>query len=298
MPNPALYDPLDDGKQPIGRDGVIRDQYDRPMLIPANGGDRIPYTSASTLADALSDTYGLDRWDRRMIARGIGMSEELAALAAAEPYNTGLGDPDKDAMKESGRRLDEIIDRARDVAKAHQKRDWGTAFHGFTEPENAPYVKVPERMQPDVDSFFAELAKYRIEIGPTEIFVANDALQSAGTFDHLVRVPGVKGWVVLDKKTGVYHPEACRIQMAAYAGGVVYDKETDRRLSFMEAFGDDVNQEFAITAHTAAMSGKTVLWEEPLDIGRRAAAAAIWVRQYRRDHGRIKGRTPFQRRIP
>jgi hypothetical protein len=281
------YDPLDDGPG-IGRDGIPRDRWDRPLLIPVGGGDRQPYTSISTLSDALTDSYGLDRWDRRMIVRGIGLSEDLAALAAAEPYNTGLGESDKGAMKESGRRLDEIIERARDVAKAHQKRDYGTAFHGFTEPDNRDQTVVPIRMQPDVESFWAELERRGIEIVATEIFVVNESLRSAGTFDHLVRVPGITDLVVLDKKTGVYHPENCRIQLAAYAGSQVYDKETDERIPFEAAYGP-VDQEIGITAHTVAIGGTTVCYEEPLEIGRRAAAAALWVREYRKVNGRKGG---------
>jgi hypothetical protein len=287
------FDPLDDGPG-IGRDGIPRDRWDRPLLIPVDGGDRKPYTSISTLSEALGDTFGLDIWDRRMIARGIGLSEDLAALAGAEPYNTGLGEPDKGAMKESGRRLDEIIERARDVAKAHQKRDHGTAFHGLTEPDNREHTVVPERMRPDVDSFWAELERLGIEIVATELFIVNEGLQSAGTFDHFVRVPGIDGLVVLDKKTGVYHPEKCRIQLACYAGGELYDKETDERIPFESAFGP-VNQEIGITAHTAALSGKTVLYEEDLVLGRRAAAAAIWVRDYRKTSGR-KHAKPFEDR--
>jgi hypothetical protein len=296
MTQPALnYDPLDDGPG-IGRDGIPRDRYDRPLLVPVGGGERQPYTSVSTLSDALTDTRGLDIWDRRMIARGIGLSEELAALAAAEPYHTGLGERDVKAMKESGRRLDELIDRARDVAKAHQKRDYGTAFHGLTEPGNRDHVVVPLRMKPDVDSFWARLDEHGMEIVATECFVVNETLGAAGTFDHLVRVPGIEGLVIMDKKTGVYHPENCRIQMAAYAGGELYDKETDERIPFAEAFGP-VNQEIGITAHTAAMSGVTDFYEEPLEVGRKAAAAALWVREYRRAHGRAKGTKRFERRI-
>lgn len=285
----VIFDPLAD-ETPIDRDGVIRDQYGRPMLIPPGGGPRQWYTSVSTLADTLGDTFGLDRWDRRMIARGMGLDEELAALAASEPYNTGLGEPDKKEMKESGRRLDEIVERARDVAKAHQKRDWGTAFHGFTEPEHSEYIKVPERMQPAVTSFWERCKDYQVEIVATELFIVNEEFRCAGTLDHLVRIPGYEGLLIFDKKSGVYHPEKCRIQLALYAGGVVYDKETDERFPFMSLFGDPVNQEIGVTSHTPAVVGEghTEFYEEPLGVGRRAAAAAIWVREYLKENNRAR----------
>lgn len=195
----AIYDPLAD-EDPIERDGVRRDQYGRPLLIPPGGGPRQWYTSVSTLSDTLGDTFGLDRWDRRMIARGIGLSEELAARAACEPYNTGLGEPDKKEMKESGRRLDEIIEEARIIAKAHQKRDWGTAFHGATEPDNEPFVNPPKRMMPAVISFRERCKEYRVEIVATELFIVNEQFRAAGTLDHLVRIPGYEGLLIFDKK--------------------------------------------------------------------------------------------------
>lgn len=298
MTTAPVFDPLADDQPPIDRDGIQRDRYGRPMLVPIGGGPRQWYTSVTTLSDALGDTRGLDIWDRRMIARGMGLDENLAALAACEPYHTGLGESDKGAMRESGRRLDEIIDRARDVAKAHQKRDWGTAFHGFTEPENRPYVQVPERMRPAVESFWDQIDRRGIEIVATEIFVVNEEFRCGGTFDHLVRVPGIEGLVVMDKKSGIYHPEKCRIQLALYAGGQVYDKETDERIPFLTAFGDPVNQEIGITAHTPAVldEGNTEFYEEPLGIGRRAAAAAVWVREYLRSNGRNKGQVLVDRR--
>lgn len=296
LPHPPRdYDPLDDGVAP-GRDGIPRDRWDRPLLVPIGGGPRQPYTAMSTLAAALQDEYGLNIWDRRMIARGIGLSQELAALCAAETYHTGFGERDVGKNKESGRRLDEYVERGRDVARAHQKRDYGTAFHGFTEPENKDYVIVPDYMQDDVESFWKALKDENIEIVATEIFVVNETLKAAGTFDHFVRIPGVEGLVCLDKKTGVYHPEACRIQMAGYAGGEVYDKETDARYSFASFFGEPVNQDFAITAHTRGGSGITILYEEPLEVGRRAALAAKWVREYRKENGTTKGGKVFEAR--
>jgi hypothetical protein len=83
-------------------------------------------------------------------------------------------------------------------------------------------------------------------------------------------------------------PENCRIQLAAYAGSQVYDKETDERIPFEAAYGP-VDQEIGITAHTVAIGGTTVCYEEPLEIGRRAAAAALWVREYRKVNGRKGG---------
>jgi len=149
-------DPLDD-EVDVGRGGVPRDRWERALLYTRESpAVRVPYTSASTLADTLSDDYGLNVWDRRMIAKGVGMSRELSAMAGSSTYSTQLGERDVDKNRAAGQLLDEIVERARDLAKAHQKRDWGTAVHAYTE-ERDPLGEPPEDMLPDIESFWEAL---------------------------------------------------------------------------------------------------------------------------------------------
>lgn len=281
-----VYDPLGDEREPLDRSGVPRDRWQRPKLYTRNGEGPLPYTSASTLADTLQNDYGLNIWDRRMIAKGVGMDRELAARAGSSRYSTGFGKPDNGKNREYGRELDEVVERARDRAKAHERRDWGSAFHAYSEDRD-PLGDPPEEMLGDLASFWEAIDLAGYEIVDTEVFVANDDLMAAGTFDHLVRVPGRDELVVLDKKTGVYHPETVPIQLCVYAGGEPYwvdDDGVHQRRTFLEQYGESVDVTFGITAHTEAESGRTTLYPEDLVGGLVAAEHAIWVRGWHKQH--------------
>jgi hypothetical protein len=275
-------DPLAGELPPLDRSGVPRDQWKRPLLYTRDGEGPFPYTSASTLGDTLQDDYGLNIWTRRMWIKGVGMDRELAAMAGASQYSTGFGAPDKGANREYGRELDQIGERGMDRAKAHQKRDWGSAVHGFT-VDRDPLGDPPEEMEGDISAFWEALDNAGITIVDTEVFVANDGLMAAGSGDHLVEVPGRDKLVVLDKKTGVYHPESVPIQLAVYAGGDPYyvdDEHVHHRQTFLEKYGREVDTEYGLTAHLPAMEGKCFLYPENLVDGRDAAGHAIWVRAW------------------
>src|SRR5688500_8931273 len=97
----ALTDPDVLMGEDVGRGGVPRDGYDRALLVPRGLTTRTPYTSASALADYISNPYALHRWEKRYLARGLGMREDLAALAGAETYNTGFAEEDQKENRES-----------------------------------------------------------------------------------------------------------------------------------------------------------------------------------------------------
>lgn len=268
---------------PIGRGGVPRDRHDRALLKPRGIDARVPYTAASTLSSYIANHRGIHIWEKRLLARGLGLREDLAALAAVEEYTTGFSMPDIGPNKASGRRLDEIVQRALDAARVHERADYGTAFHRATEkPPNPHPIMAPKRMRNDIESFWHAVRGFRFVA--TEIFIANDTYMSAGTPDHLVWHPR---WpdtlIVLDKKTGQLQLKEAAVQLAVYGGGELYDPETDQRTSFVEQYGLPVNQEVAFWCWTPAGSGRTELIPIDLVEGHAAARAAVWVRDWQRD---------------
>lgn len=290
---PPKLDPLGDAVE-LDRGGVPRDQWKRAMLYRRGSDVLEPYTSASTLADALLDDFGLRLWEKRMGAKGIGMSRELAAMAGSSKYSTGFGEPDKGSNREYGRLLDEVWERALDNGKAHERRDWGSAFHAFSE-ERDPLGEPPSEMELDLESFWEEMDRHRITIIEQEVFVACDELTSAGTFDILASAPWRPMPFVIDKKTGrVSHPERDMVQLVPYSHGDPYYVDDDgihRRETFVEKYGFEVDTTFGITAQTSAQSGKTELIPHDLVEGMAAAKLAIQVREHRRKNKRTK-RTP------
>jgi hypothetical protein len=255
----------------------------KPMLIPRGlegTGTRVAYDRASGLADNISESDYIHRWEMRYLAIGMGRNPDLAGLAAVEKYNTGLLHPAYGAEKTaSGKRLDGYIERALDRVGIHEKADYGTTVHGFTEP-GAPAVppwKGPwEQVGPAVKSFAEWNWAYGVRILDTELFTANDATMTAGTFDHAVEVPGhplLTGYVISDKKTGQYDPFHWAVQIASYAYGEPYLPDDTR-----PGWRAEVNLKWGLVWQIKG--DETVGHILDLEAGWEAAQHAAWVRDY------------------
>jgi hypothetical protein len=233
-------------------DETPRDRYGRPKLIslrddvPKDKEGRTAYTRASTLASYIENDTHITRWKMRYLARGIAWNPDLSAMAGMETYNTRIGMPDKDPENSaSGKRLDKIIDQALDRMFISEKADYGTVIHAATEPDYEGFIQ--DRMKADVDSFNAKLLECGIKIVGTELFTANDVTMSAGTFDHLMWVPGY-GFVVTDKKTSakVDGPHFA-IQVSSYSYAELYDIKTDTRTPLESLTGgEEVNRKVGL----------------------------------------------------
>ena len=252
-----------------------RDRWKRPLIVPAGGGERIPYTRASTMANYVADHSGLHTWEKRLLAVGMGLREDLAARAAALPRlhaercdKKSLTRKQINEDRATNALVDELIEAAFETAGKNYKANHGSAIHSLTEP-HANLDAVPVRMQADVDSWITKLERDNLDVLATEVFVVNDALQAAGTFDHLVRHP-TYGIVVLDKKTGQVDGKglAFAIQLATYAGAMVYDVITDERAPLESLTGGEkVNREVGIIAHIPLGAGRTDLYQIDLTQG-------------------------------
>lgn len=271
---------------------VIRGPGGSPMLVPKGlegKGIRAPYTRASYLADFVEDKAHIHKWEMRYLAKAMGQNEDLAALAACEVYSTGVSDAVYGREKtQSGRNLDSIIERAFDRVRLHEKADRGTAVHGFTEPRwwtQEPHEAVPERLRGPVGAFWEINRRECIELAGTEQFTANDITMSAGTFDHLVKIPGhplfQNKYIVADKKTGSFDPFSWVIQISSYANGEPYDTSTDSRPDWPGEICKDYGLVWQIDCDPdAADSGRVKLWVIDLAVGWELAQLAAKVRDH------------------
>ena len=50
---------------------IPRDRWGRPLIVPENGGDRIPYRRCTTFVGCLDDQTGLSKWLNRRVAFGV-----------------------------------------------------------------------------------------------------------------------------------------------------------------------------------------------------------------------------------
>lgn len=158
--------------------GIKRDRWERPLIIPKGGGKATAYTRASTLGKAIDDTYNLNRWIVRAVVLGMSRRPELVARAAAVATNEGA---DRAV-------LDGIGDEAKTAGGGDRGANIGTALHKLSERrdagENLSYL--PSDLMSAMD-FYGQWMEL-FEVLATETFVACDQLQTAGTFDRVVRL--------------------------------------------------------------------------------------------------------------
>lgn len=260
---------------------IPRDRWGRPLIKQPDGTTE-PYSRCSSLASTIENKKGLGIWDVRNIVRGVGLREDLAAMAAGLPSITG--DKRKDEL--TNKTLDEIADVARDVAGEHAGRNWGSAVHSFTEPGMQEFPYVPERMQEDVRSYWQCIEDYRVRLCASEVFVVNDELKVAGTFDDLYYTYAY-GLTVADKKTGRKNMHSVVIQMAVYANSMVYVPATGERRPLQslvppELRNRPINLDTALYVHIPKGEGRTDFLTANIRLGYEAAKVAAAARDYQR----------------
>jgi len=202
---------------------IERNRWGWPMIPPPDGGKPVPYIRVSKLAKELGDTYNLDQWRKRQVVLGMAKRDDLVTLA-------------RSAKPEDKQRLNDIAKAAMDAAESDRAANIGTALHTFTEQvdDGVDIDTMPEQYRPDMIAYRDALAAAGIEIVAKELFVVNDHVQAAGTFDRLLRftrgaLAGVTA--VGDVKTGGHdpdYPHAVTQQIATYAHGHLYDPEKGR----------------------------------------------------------------------
>lgn len=285
-PPVPLYDPLDAAPHP--EEGLRRGRMGRPKLKPRGINTRVEYTRASALAGYITSGQGLEKWTRRLIARGAGIRPDLARMAAAEDYDQTPG-TEKDAIyKEAGQNLDRYIDEMIEAAGGHAKANWGTAVHSLVRPGARGVIAEEDvELQRAVEGFHHALRA--ITRLASEVFVANDELLAAGTFDGMVDVPG-HGRMVADWKTGEMNIIEHIVQLAVYSPADLYDVDSDDdpvqdswRTPLVDTFGHRTDVGLivrpAYLLANAPIDKRVKLYLIDLEEGRRLARVAAYIRQ-------------------
>lgn len=218
------------------------DDYDPNEVQRAPGGEPLikqpdgstkKYTRASSLGDYLTDQAFLEQWHMRNLAVALGRRPDLADQCAIEPYTTGFDEPEQKIKSASARNLDGLIARALDAFKISERADRGTVVHAVTETGYDGYV--PVSVIGESAAFQEFIAVNEIIRLGSEIFVVNDDLRVAGTFDHLWYVPAMESVVIGDTKNGRNQNNlGFSIQFANYANSMVYSPATGARTSLEE----------------------------------------------------------------
>jgi hypothetical protein len=212
---------------------VPRDQWDRPLILPASGHKTpcvphtgkgggckcmIGYTRVSTMAETLSDSFGLNRWQKGNLVRGLVRRPDLLNEARL------VTDP---AHKS---KLYAVCDQAENAGDNDVASRNGTFMHRLTaridNGEDLP-DHLPENIQAMLDAYVAEMARHHFEASDTETFVVQDKVKVAGSFDKRA------SQYVADVKTGQnldYMALKTTMQVAMYAASDAYDIGTHERL--------------------------------------------------------------------
>lgn len=268
---------------------AIERKNGKPLIIQPDGS-RYAYTRASSLGDYLTDNAFLEAWHMRNLAVGLGRRRDLADMAAVEPYTTGFAEPDAPTKKASAARLDIIIDKVLESVKINERADRGTVVHAVTEMDYDGYI--PISVITEYAAFQEAMAINDIMRLESEMFVVNDELKVAGTFDHLFWIQEF-GLIIGDTKNGRNQNNlgfAC--QFANYSRSSWYNPTTGERVPLVEYIAakhgiveDQVNQDFALLLSIKAAFdggiGEVKISEVDINWGYEACKLAAQVRDFR-----------------
>jgi hypothetical protein len=266
-----------------------RDRWGRYLLPDPVTGEERAWTRATTLANTLSDPWGLVDWKLRMAVKGVATRDDLRALAAALPLDTGK------------KQLNEVAQDAIEYAGGSSGRNMGTALHEWTaqwDRDEAP--EVPPPWDRDLMAYDAALGRHGIKVWPdaVEQIVCLPDLGVAGTLDRIVHWPP-EGYIA-DVKTGAdlsYSWLEIAVQLALYANAPWIWNE---RAEEWEAKGA-VNTTQGLVMHLPVGQARCDLFWVDLEIGWEAVTLAVDVREWRKrkDISRpfgvdLLGRSPVQ----
>lgn len=260
---------------------VPRDQWDRPLILV--DGVLVPYTRVSTAAGRLKTTVGLEIWKRRHLALALAKFPDLTMMLAGLTYEA-----DK-------KEIDRIVNMACERSEAMVvARHHGTAVHTFTDYEVGHEIRefVPEVIRPDIAAYDRAIKENGLVLQHKELFVVNDTLCVAGTFDGLYLDLATQKLVLGDKKTAaiIWGPRGGRKggvsgayvagQLGSYHGGRLYDPATGDRFDLPA----NLDQKSVMCLHIPRSDGKAEVGRISIEDARHfAALAAMNIDADRRD---------------
>ena len=255
---------------------IARDRWGRPLIIPVDGGKPVGYTRVSTLAKTIEDQSNLMLWKQRLTAVGLARKPELALRVAGviASHDDPVGDGRKD--------LNSIIAEATEAAGGSAAASTGTALHELTEAmdRHREIPVLPASVMDHLSAYSWTMAM--LNVLDIETFVVCDELQTAGTFDRLVRLEDGRV-VVADLKTGAHdptYPLGVATQIAIYAHGLRYDPITGERTPLHP----DLDPTCGLLIHLPAKASPATctLYELDLVVGWEVAQVSARVRELRK----------------
>jgi len=271
---------------------VPRDQWGRYLMPQQDGTKPAPnkgMTRVSTTKSALSNTFGIQKWNGRRIVQGLAINPDAVAAAmraAAMPEG-----PERE--KAFGR----IADGAFQTGGGKERAGLGTEFHEITEDLNRGTLireNVDEKWTPDLGAYDQLLIDN--DLTPLAEYLERQVLcpyNQAGTFDNIMRYwnPDTEEYelVIVDLKTGRKLDLGwleILIQLWSYANAyamwtttkVIRDPKDETKITEIEGFYEPMPRELrtdkAFVIHTP-LDGTASLIELDLSGVERYVRAAV-----------------------
>lgn len=249
----------------VGPDGVPRDRWGRPLVIPPEGGEPVAYTRCTSYIDVLDDKFNLQQWEKRQVALGLVQREDLRLAVISH--------------RDDKKQLNKIADQAKEAARSSAAATTGTAVHKLTEDMDAGLPipdYLPDEAKRDLDAYRQATAELHMVMA--EQFHVLDSLRIGGTPDRIVAYRG--RYYISDLKTGQIDFGAMKIamQLGVYSRAVPYSFEDGVRIP--RPF--TVETDRAIVVHLPAGSGKCELRWVDIGQGWDAVQTASQVREWRK----------------
>lgn len=217
---------------------VPRDRWLKPLVVPPQGGEPIPYQRASSFGKVLDDTFFLELWGKRMVALGLAERPDLQLGVVAH--------------RDDKKKLNSLCKEAVNAAKGSAAATTGTALHALTEQLD----RGVEMSGAVPTAYLADLHAYAdategIEWLRIEEFMVQDELQVAGTPDRVALIDGAP--TIVDLKSGAsihFGIGTIAVQLAIYAHSAIYTPDPVGREVI-----DGLDQDRALVLHMPAGSG-------------------------------------------
>ncbi|WP_371671211.1 hypothetical protein OG985_28485 [Streptomyces sp. NBC_00289] len=287
---------------------VPRDGWDRPLVIPKEGGKPKALTRTTTFIDCIEDKSAISDWKSRMTL--VGAAKRPSMLEVVRQL-----DPEDADDK---RKLNALAEQAQDISGANLKREKGTHLHTLSEyvdrGEALPAGTASRDLR-DMAAYMGSTVEFTVKA--VEKFVVVPELGTGGTFDRALEYAGpgpdgdrVEGLFIGDLKTGSVQYGGLKMaaQLATYSRGEFYDYtrfpvDTADKKAFAawkkrvvpadEAATayrpmPEVSQKWGIIINLPSGSGECTLHWVDLEIGWAAARLAREIRAMRSVKGAMR----------
>lgn len=240
----------------------------RYLMRPPGASKLASVQRMTNFIKAIEDTYNLDKWNCRNVAMGIARNDDLRDLVIS------IRPDDKEA-------LNDICEKAKELAGGNKKSRAGTARHGLAELVDLGEMtldEVPMPVRLDIAAYRTQLDNAHMDVVECERYVLHPDLLVGGRFDRVVSFGSLPK--MLDIKTGSldFSGVAIAAQLYGYASAPYwYDPKTEKCTPAPE-----IDQEHGLVAHVPAGQGTCTLYWVDLAVGKRAFELAAQVREIRK----------------